>query len=135
MAVIIIARYRNSPNKCSRKYFSYNLSRVIFVWQNTKKNSSCIDGNQYDKTNGLNQWYTQMKLRFYSNNCNIHIFWVMIGNHDYFSLGNGKVIINIKHWQTLIENINSLFVNGSHYAFIRVKAFSSWSFFCLPFNL
>ena len=39
-----------------------------------------------------------------------------------------KVIINIKHRHTLKENINSLFVNGSHYAFIRVKAFSSWIF-------
>jgi len=106
MAVIIIARYRSSPNTCARKYFSYFLCHVIFVWQKIKKKNSCIGGNEYGKTNGIYQWYTQMKLQFYSNNCNIQI-----------------------HRQTLIENISSLFVNGSQYAFIRLRAFSSWSFF------
>ena len=49
MAVTIFAWYRNSPNKCARKYFSYNLSHVIFVWQKTKKKNSCIGRNEYGK--------------------------------------------------------------------------------------
>ena len=50
MAVIITDPYRIFLNKCfpeNRKCFLHNLSRVIFVLTQTKKNNRCIDDNYF----------------------------------------------------------------------------------------